>query len=262
MAICRKCGVELTVGENWWPSYAKTSNYICIECAQNKNRQYYQERKEELRIASRQFLAEHGDCNLNYYRAHPGKESCRECGAGLIVKENWRPSCAKGGKRICITCQKVYDRQYRKEHKEKRTAYQRQYRIAHQSYYKKHRAEWKRKHPGYIKQWWEEHPNYMRRWRQANPDKVQEYRCRRRAHLANAIEKVNIQAIYDLYDNTCIYCGSKEHLTLDHILPLNQGGSHSEDNLVVACRSCNCSKQDTLLFDWLQTKPKTQAWIM
>ena len=32
--------------------------------------------------------------------------------------------------------------------------------------------------------------------------------------------------------------------TLDHKIPLIRGGTHSKDNCVMACVSCNCSKKD------------------
>jgi 5-methylcytosine-specific restriction endonuclease McrA len=42
--------------------------------------------------------------------------------------------------------------------------------------------------------------------------------------------------------STCQYCGSSKHLTIDHILPRSRGGSHTWDNVVIACESCNGSK--------------------
>ena len=57
-------------------------------------------------------------------------------------------------------------------------------------------------------------------------------------------------AIY-LRDNmSCLYCLKNLHdadpqdITLDHIRCQSDGGSNSETNLVTACRSCNCSRQD------------------
>ena len=40
----------------------------------------------------------------------------------------------------------------------------------------------------------------------------------------------------------CHYCGSPHTLTLDHVLPKTKGGTHDEQNLVAACRTCNVSK--------------------
>ena len=49
---------------------------------------------------------------------------------------------------------------------------------------------------------------------------------------------------------TCQYCGRQSNdLTLDHVVPRHRGGSHSWDNLVTACKSCNHRKGGKLLED-------------
>ncbi len=40
----------------------------------------------------------------------------------------------------------------------------------------------------------------------------------------------------------CSYCGSREFLSVDHLIPTKRGGANSGDNFVWACRSCNSSK--------------------
>lgn len=57
-------------------------------------------------------------------------------------------------------------------------------------------------------------------------------------------------AIYLRDRMTCIYCLRDLHgaapsdITLDHIRCQADGGSNEADNLVTACRACNCSRQD------------------
>ncbi len=55
-------------------------------------------------------------------------------------------------------------------------------------------------------------------------------------------------------DKCCVYCSSTEKLSIDHIIPKNKGGQDSGENLVLACRRCNCSKNDTDLLTWYQKK--------
>ena len=40
----------------------------------------------------------------------------------------------------------------------------------------------------------------------------------------------------------CQYCGSKNELTFDHLLPRSKGGKTNWDNVVTACSSCNVKK--------------------
>ena len=43
-------------------------------------------------------------------------------------------------------------------------------------------------------------------------------------------------------NNRCQYCGSRDRLTLDHVLPRSRGGTDSWENLVAACVPCNNRK--------------------
>lgn len=139
-------------------------------------------------------------------------------------------------------------------------------------------AAWRKKHPGYkspliiCRECGKEKPHgshglcqicYVRQWRKNNPARSRETSRRRRALRRHAtIESVNEQAVFALYNHACVYCGAKERLSLDHIIPLASGGPHAEDNLVVACSRCNSSKGSKPLADWLQTQPYAVAWVI
>lgn len=49
---------------------------------------------------------------------------------------------------------------------------------------------------------------------------------------------------------TCVYCGAKGDLTLEHILPTSRGGPDSPDNAVWVCKKCNSSKGGRRLYEW------------
>lgn len=59
---------------------------------------------------------------------------------------------------------------------------------------------------------------------------------------------------------TCQYCGRQAgDLTIDHVIPRSRGGSHTWDNLVSACKSCNHRKGGKSLHEAkmsLRTTPK------
>ncbi len=41
---------------------------------------------------------------------------------------------------------------------------------------------------------------------------------------------------------SCQYCGSREDLTFDHVVPRSKGGETTWENVVAACSSCNLEK--------------------
>lgn len=41
---------------------------------------------------------------------------------------------------------------------------------------------------------------------------------------------------------TCMYCGKKSDLTIDHVIPKSRGGGDVWENLTTACEKCNVKK--------------------
>ena len=209
MKKCRECGIELVGGKNWYPAYAKTYNYICIECNKAESRQYRLEHLEEHREYDRQYAAEHRE---------EAKERARQ----------WRANNRKK--------HRAYTKQWRKDNPEKYF----QYNEAHR----------------------EEQCESACQWAKDNPDRARENGRRRRARLANAtIGPVNEAAIFER-DGMCMYCGTThKKLTIDHIVALDNGGPHCEDNVMAACGHCNPSKGTKPFEEWLQTQPYSIAWL-
>ena len=51
----------------------------------------------------------------------------------------------------------------------------------------------------------------------------------------------------------CHYCQNpvgREHLTMDHVVPLSRGGKSSKGNIVPACKTCNNKKKYLLPIEW------------
>lgn len=61
-----------------------------------------------------------------------------------------------------------------------------------------------------------------------------------------AVPKHLREAVYRRDSYTCIYCGSTDDLTADHVIPRAKGGPDELWNLVTACRKCNGTKQDKI----------------
>lgn len=65
--------------------------------------------------------------------------------------------------------------------------------------------------------------------------------------------------IYKRDDHECQYCGSKNDLTIDHVIPRSKGGQDTWQNLVACCTKCNLKKGSKLLSETnmiLKKKPE------
>jgi 5-methylcytosine-specific restriction endonuclease McrA len=60
------------------------------------------------------------------------------------------------------------------------------------------------------------------------------------------VRKVSRRAVLARDSNRCQYCGSRSHLTIDHVLPRSRGGTNSWENIVTSCAPCNARKGDRL----------------
>jgi len=89
-------------------------------------------------------------------------------------------------------------------------------------------------------------------WAEHQPEIIESVRMRDKKYRKATWARVRRQVAVVLLtpDAKCVYCGSVEDLTLDHIKPQSLGGTHDISNLVVACRTCNSSKNDKTVEEW------------
>lgn len=97
----------------------------------------------------------------------------------------------------------------------------------------------------------------------------------RRARLAGVITDpaVNVPALREIHGDACCYCGvemsfirrprgsglAPNRATLEHILPISRGGSHTFENTALACHRCNVSKNDKTPEEWLASRAATAS---
>lgn len=48
-------------------------------------------------------------------------------------------------------------------------------------------------------------------------------------------------------EGKCKNCGAEENLEFDHIVPVTKGGSNSENNIELLCKSCNLKKTNKII---------------
>lgn len=59
------------------------------------------------------------------------------------------------------------------------------------------------------------------------------------------VNKNTRNVIFQRDEHACLRCGSKEDLTIDHVIPLASGGSNRKNNLQTLCYGCNRDKGNT-----------------
>ncbi|HQP39382.1 MAG TPA: HNH endonuclease signature motif containing protein [Polyangiaceae bacterium] len=60
----------------------------------------------------------------------------------------------------------------------------------------------------------------------------------------------------------CCYCGSRQRLSVDHVIARHRGGPDEGDNMVWSCRSCNSSKGAKDMLEWLTSRGQFPALLL
>lgn len=59
--------------------------------------------------------------------------------------------------------------------------------------------------------------------------------------------KISRYMLYKRDNGRCSYCGkeiTQKESTIDHVIPRSKGGENSWENICLACKSCNCKKDN------------------
>jgi 5-methylcytosine-specific restriction endonuclease McrA len=201
------------------------------------------------------------------------QKRCARCGQVKPVEEfpfgSWRTRANGIRKRYrdsyCADCRKEYSRTSPSIRASK-AAYQRKYRLRDPEAFKVKKRISRQNHPT-------THNARSKRWVEANPEKrrlttrICEQKRRAmawskkqpdvRAAIEQALELARFGDKYlDAYSGDLI-----DDPTIDHIVPLSQGGSNDADNLCVTSLSNNSSKFNDTLLVWLVKRANRFASI-
>lgn len=76
---------------------------------------------------------------------------------------------------------------------------------------------------------------------------------------------IGTEEVFQKYKGICQKCGCKtfrihppqdDTASLDHIIPLSKGGSHTWDNVTLLCHKCNIGKNDNVYHPHIKKEKK------
>jgi 5-methylcytosine-specific restriction endonuclease McrA len=162
------------------------------------------------------------------------EKQCHVCKTVKPISEFYTSNGHNDGYQTrCIPCEKVYQKVMRAKYADRQRAYKRRWRAENRErenakqreYFAKNKEIWTAK------------------------------ASRRRARERNAESFiVSTREWRRMKNGVCVYCGSAENITIDHVIPLSRGGHHGIGNLVPACGSCNFSKNGQTVMEWRMTR--------
>lgn len=189
---------------------------------------------------------------------------CTVCKTEKPVDQFYKDSRYTGGYATrCRECKQRQGRQNYLNKREEKLAYYREYRAKNLDDVNRRKREGralKRQetnalHRKYREANRDKERERQRKWRAKNPEKVLELNFRRRARKIAATKfYVAPKELRRILDQNCLYCGTEENITIEHVVPLFRGGSHSIGNLAPACGKCNSSKGARFISEWKLAK--------
>lgn len=85
----------------------------------------------------------------------------------------------------------------------------------------------------------------VKAYHKAHPEVKQLIEARRRARVKGSegkLTKTEWDELCSKYDYRCLCCKQLKKLTVDHVIPLSKGGTHTLENVQPLCVDCNRSK--------------------
>jgi 5-methylcytosine-specific restriction endonuclease McrA len=165
-------------------------------------------------------------CKSEYDRAYREKNAARIAANQAIYGKNNREK------------QKIKLDKWRAANVERDRSTKRAYQVTHAVKIAVYQREWREANADHLKQY---HANYRREHPEMDREKLRRRRSAKRG-VKTGLMFSEWKEILHSYGGRCVYCGKSAN-SQDHIVPLANGGTHTADNVVPACVSCNATKQ-------------------
>lgn len=228
-------------------------------------RELYQENKEQMRAKGRQYWDKNKE-TINKHRKESYEQNKEEIRTQRKIDyAKKRDKLLARRREQYATNQQLRDqivkesREYRKNNPEKVRQSQRSYDARNRDTVREYRRAYReknleddiRRNQQNYRNNIEERKRYTSEYKKANPDKRAYYQAKRRARKQGQSitgKPIKRADIIKRDNATCYICRNgplkNSEIHLDHVIPLARGGSHTSDNIRVACVTCNCKKQN------------------
>ena len=280
--VCSKCNRILVANEM---NFRKAKNYkygLYADCKVCRNEYHKEYKKINKKLKSEENPFDNIDINKTWNNCPFCIKVCTKCGKILVANEmnfNKHKNGKYGLQAECKVCRNEEDKKYREVNKEEIKEYGKQWREEHKEeikeynkqyakqYYEDNKEELKEKSKQYkeehkeeMKQWREEHKEelkeYGKQYRENNPNKVfnnSNKRRKREENQGNGVTKEQWFEMFEFFNWECAYSGvqlDKDNRSVDHIIPLAEGGLNEIWNCVPMLRNYNTSKHANDMLEW------------
>lgn len=217
-----------------------------------RSKKYYQKNKEKIKKNIKEYQEGNKEKIVKRSKTYRENNKNKIAEKDKIYRENNKEKIAERNKI------------YRENNKEKIAKYNR-------NYQKNNKVGVARRNRKYRRNNKEKIAKSNREYRRKNPEKILNWYNTRRQRLNKNKDEITKKDWLKIMKSTnwkCFYCDiilNNKNRTLDHILSLSKKGSHTKENLIPCCRSCNSSKNNKTGEEWKGIRnlsPEKKTYIL
>ena len=219
---CTKCKIEKTLDQfSLAKNYKDGVKSECKECVRLRSKEYTAANKAKVREKNRKWWEAHPNYKKEWYE----KDRPRQL---EMRKQNYRDNKERYAE---------LGRKRQIEHKEELSIYIK-------DYYQKNKEKIRAKSKEWMEKNKDKHKEYQKIYQCARREK------KRKLDSGYYYTPEQWHLMLDFFEHSCVYCGKKVKLTMDHFIPVALGGKTELKNIVPACMSCNQRKSGRHPMEW------------